>query len=61
MLISKNNVSLKHRCFTFETRPLSIALDLPKQETATVFNILVKDWICKFGVPLELYYNKTRN
>ncbi|VEN42942.1 unnamed protein product [Callosobruchus maculatus] len=37
------------------------AYALPNQEAATVADALVKDWICRFGVPLELHSDQGRN
>ncbi|KAG8239972.1 hypothetical protein J437_LFUL018570, partial [Ladona fulva] len=34
---------------------------LPNQEAATVAKTLVKEWICCFGVPLELYSDQVWN
>jgi hypothetical protein len=37
------------------------AYALPNQEAATVADVLVKEWICRFGVPLELHSDQGRN
>ncbi|VEN45007.1 unnamed protein product [Callosobruchus maculatus] len=37
------------------------AYALPNQEAATVSDALVKDWTCRFGVPLELHSDQGRN
>ncbi|VEN40030.1 unnamed protein product [Callosobruchus maculatus] len=37
------------------------AYALPNQEAATVADALVKDWICRFGVALELHSDQGRN
>jgi transposase InsO family protein/predicted aspartyl protease len=37
------------------------AYALPNQEATTVADVLVKEWICRFGVPLELHSDQGRN
>ena len=37
------------------------AYALPNQVASTVADALVKDWICRFGVPLELHSDQGRN
>lgn len=37
------------------------AYALPNQEAATIADVLVKEWICRFGVPQELHSDQGRN
>lgn len=37
------------------------ALPLPNQEALTVATALVKDWICRYGVPLEIHSDQGTN
>ncbi|KAJ8956145.1 hypothetical protein NQ317_019737 [Molorchus minor] len=37
------------------------AYALPNQEASTIADVLVKEWICRFGVPLELHSDQGRN
>lgn len=37
------------------------AYALPNQEAATIADALVQNWICRFGVPLELHSDQGRN
>ena len=34
---------------------------LPNQEAITVAEVLVKEYICRFGVPLEIHSDQERN
>ncbi|KAG5888709.1 hypothetical protein JTB14_035774 [Gonioctena quinquepunctata] len=37
------------------------AYALPNQEAITVADVLVKEWICRFGIPMELHSDQGRN
>ena len=37
------------------------AYPLPNQETVTVVEVLVTEFVCRFGVPLELHSDQGRN
>ncbi|KAG5899440.1 hypothetical protein JTB14_033631 [Gonioctena quinquepunctata] len=36
-------------------------MPLPNQEAITVADVLVKEWICRFGIPMELHSDQGRN
>ena len=37
------------------------AFSLPNQEAVTVADVLVKEYVCRFGVPLSLHSDQGRN
>lgn len=52
----------KHIIFVMDYFFKWVAVDtLVNQEVATVAEELVKDWVCLFGVPLELQSDQGRN
>ena len=37
------------------------AYSMPNQEAVTVAEVLVKEYVCRFGVPLEIHSDQSRN